>query len=94
VAAVVPLTYAIWLPEGLRRHAVDGAPLVGDGELVVGSGRSAVPCFRNSPFLRPAPPNPPCALPRNGLSTSPGQCAHAGDPCVPLVHGVGILAPR
>jgi hypothetical protein len=38
VAAVVPLTYAIWLPEGLRRHAVDGAPLVGDGELVAPVG--------------------------------------------------------
>jgi hypothetical protein len=38
VAAVVPLTYAIWLPEGLRRHAIDGAPLVGDGELVAPVG--------------------------------------------------------
>ena len=43
--------------------------------VVVGSGRSAVPCSRSGPFLRPAPPNPPCALPRNGLSTSPRQWA-------------------
>jgi hypothetical protein len=62
--------------------------------VVVGSGRSAAPCFRDGPFLRPAPPNPPCALPRNGLSTSSRQWAHAGDPCRPLAHGVGILAPR
>jgi hypothetical protein len=28
----MPLTYAIWLPEALRRHAIDGALLVGDGQ--------------------------------------------------------------
>jgi len=33
VTAIMPLTYAIWLPEALRRHAIDGALLVGDGEL-------------------------------------------------------------
>ncbi|MFD7324857.1 hypothetical protein ACFV9D_27860 [Streptomyces sp. NPDC059875] len=32
VAATVPLTYALWLPEALRRHAVDGTLLVGEGE--------------------------------------------------------------
>jgi hypothetical protein len=32
VTAVMPLTYAIWLPEALRRHAIDGALLVGDGQ--------------------------------------------------------------
>src|SRR4030095_10792611 len=55
-----------------------GAGKVGGarGMVIVGSGRSAVPCSRNGPFLRPAPPNPPCALPRNGLSTSPCQWAH------------------
>jgi hypothetical protein len=31
VIATAPLTYAVWLPEGLRRHAIDGALL--DGEL-------------------------------------------------------------
>jgi uncharacterized membrane protein YeaQ/YmgE (transglycosylase-associated protein family) len=31
VIATAPLTYALWLPEGLRRHAADGALL--DGEL-------------------------------------------------------------
>jgi len=36
VAAVVPLTYAIWLPEGLRRHAIDGHLL--DGEVVAPVG--------------------------------------------------------
>jgi hypothetical protein len=38
VTAIIPLTYAIWLPEGLRRHAIDGALLVGDGELVAPVG--------------------------------------------------------
>lgn len=32
LAAMVPLTFAIWLPEALRRHAVDGRSL--DGEVV------------------------------------------------------------
>ena len=32
LAAAVPLSYAIWLPEGVRRHAVDGRSL--DGEVV------------------------------------------------------------
>ncbi|HYZ03063.1 MAG TPA: hypothetical protein VFA92_16320 [Candidatus Binatia bacterium] len=36
VIAVVPLTYAVWLPEGLRRHAVDGRSL--DGEVVAPVG--------------------------------------------------------
>jgi hypothetical protein len=36
VTAVVPLTYALWLPEGLRRHAIDGRLL--DGELVAPVG--------------------------------------------------------
>src|SRR5215216_4388035 len=61
--------------------------------IVVGSGRSAVSCFRDGPFLRPAPPNPPCALPRNGLSPSsggsPGRFLRAaglwrGDPGAPV----------
>ncbi|MEU6139445.1 hypothetical protein ABZ848_03695 [Streptomyces sp. NPDC047081] len=30
VAATVPMTYALWLPEALRRHAIDGRLLVGD----------------------------------------------------------------
>jgi hypothetical protein len=37
VTAMVPLTYAIWLPEGLRRHAVDGRLLV-DAEVVAPVG--------------------------------------------------------
>lgn len=36
VIAVVPLTYALWLPEALRRHAADGKTL--DGELVAPLG--------------------------------------------------------
>jgi hypothetical protein len=32
VTAAMPLTYALWLPEALRRHAIDGRTL--DGELV------------------------------------------------------------
>ena len=27
---MIPLTYAVWLPEGLRRHAIDGRLLVDD----------------------------------------------------------------
>jgi hypothetical protein len=34
VAAIIPLTYAVWLPEGLRRHAIDGKTLMSDGEMV------------------------------------------------------------
>jgi hypothetical protein len=34
--AAMPLTYALWLPEALRRHAVDGRSL--DGELVAPVG--------------------------------------------------------
>lgn len=30
VATTVPLSYALWLPEGLRRHAVDGTLLSGE----------------------------------------------------------------
>jgi hypothetical protein len=37
VIAVMPLTYAVWLPEGLRRHAIDGRLLL-DGELVAPVG--------------------------------------------------------
>jgi hypothetical protein len=37
VTAMIPLTYAIWLPEGLRRHAIDGRLLV-DGEVVAPVG--------------------------------------------------------
>jgi hypothetical protein len=37
VIAMIPLTYAIWLPEGLRRHAIDGTLLV-DGEVVAPVG--------------------------------------------------------
>jgi len=37
VVAVMPLTYAVWLPEGLRRHAIDGRLLL-DGELVAPVG--------------------------------------------------------
>jgi hypothetical protein len=36
VTAIMPLTYAIWLPEALRRHAIDGRTL--DGELVAPVG--------------------------------------------------------
>jgi len=36
VAAMVPLTYAVWLPESLRRHGIDGHTL--DGELVAPVG--------------------------------------------------------
>jgi len=36
VAAVMPLTYALWLPVALRRHAIDGKTL--DGELVAPAG--------------------------------------------------------
>ncbi|OHV75206.1 hypothetical protein [Pseudofrankia sp. BMG5.36] len=32
VTAVTPLTYALWLSEGLRRHAIDGTLLTGEGE--------------------------------------------------------------
>ena len=37
VTAKIPLTYALWLPEGLRRHAIDGRLLV-DGEVVAPVG--------------------------------------------------------
>ncbi|HTE70485.1 MAG TPA: hypothetical protein VK942_17290, partial [Actinomycetes bacterium] len=37
VTAMIPLTYAVWLPEGLRRHAIDGRLLV-DGEVVAPVG--------------------------------------------------------
>jgi hypothetical protein len=33
---MMPLTYAVWLPEALRRHAIDGRTL--DGELVAPVG--------------------------------------------------------
>jgi hypothetical protein len=36
MAAMMPLTLAVWLPEALRRHAVDGRTL--DGELVAPVG--------------------------------------------------------
>lgn len=36
VTAVVPLTYAVWLPEAMRRHAIDGRTL--DGELLAPVG--------------------------------------------------------
>jgi hypothetical protein len=36
VTAMMPLTYALWLPVGLRRHAIDGRTL--DGELVAPVG--------------------------------------------------------
>ena len=36
VTAIIPLTYAIWLPEGLRRHAIDGRLLVDDVVAPVG----------------------------------------------------------
>jgi hypothetical protein len=36
VAASVPLTYAVWLPEAMRRHAIDGRTL--DGELIAPVG--------------------------------------------------------
>jgi hypothetical protein len=32
VTAMIPLTYALWLPEGQRLHAIDGRSL--DGEVV------------------------------------------------------------
>lgn len=37
VTAMMPLTYALWLPEGLRRHAIDGRLLI-DGEVVAPVG--------------------------------------------------------
>jgi hypothetical protein len=36
LAAAVPASYAVWLPEALRRHAIDGRTL--DGELVAPVG--------------------------------------------------------
>ena len=39
VAAMIPLTYAVWLPEGLRRHAIDGRLLL-DGDVVAPSART------------------------------------------------------
>ncbi|HEV8571164.1 MAG TPA: hypothetical protein VGQ92_29410 [Actinoplanes sp.] len=36
VTAIMPLTYALWLPEALRRHAIDGRSL--DGEVVAPVG--------------------------------------------------------
>jgi hypothetical protein len=36
VTATIPLTYAIWLPEGLRRHAIDSKLLVDDVVAPVG----------------------------------------------------------
>jgi hypothetical protein len=36
VTAIIPLTFAVWLPEALRRHAIDGRTL--DGELVAPVG--------------------------------------------------------
>jgi hypothetical protein len=36
VTATIPLTYALWLPEALRRHGIDGRTL--DGELVAPVG--------------------------------------------------------
>ena len=36
VTSAMPLTYALWLPEALRRHAIDGRTL--DGELVAPVG--------------------------------------------------------
>jgi len=42
-------------------------------------GRGAA--VASGPFPRPAPPNPPCASPRNGLSTSPAACATGADGC-------------
>jgi hypothetical protein len=36
VTSIMPLTYAIWLPEGLRRHTIDGHLL--DGEVVAPVG--------------------------------------------------------
>jgi hypothetical protein len=41
VTAMIPLTYAVWLPEGLRRHAIDGRLLV-DGEVVAPVGMNLV----------------------------------------------------
>jgi hypothetical protein len=38
VTAIMPLTYAIWLPEGLRRHAIDGASLMSDVGVVAPVG--------------------------------------------------------
>jgi hypothetical protein len=37
VTAMIPLTYALWLPEGLRRHAIDGRLLI-DSEVVAPVG--------------------------------------------------------
>jgi len=37
VTAIIPLTYAVWLPEGLRRYAIDGRLLI-DGEAVAPVG--------------------------------------------------------
>jgi hypothetical protein len=43
VTAMIPLTYATWLPEGLRRHAIDGRLLV-DGEVVAPRRREPGRC--------------------------------------------------
>ena len=45
VTATIPLTYAVWLPEALHRHAIDGRTL--DGELVapVGANLTAALIF-------------------------------------------------
>jgi hypothetical protein len=36
LTAAMPLTFALWLPEALRRHAIDGHTL--DGEVVAPVG--------------------------------------------------------
>ena len=36
VVAAMPLAYALWLPEALRRHAIDGRTL--DGDLIAPVG--------------------------------------------------------
>jgi hypothetical protein len=40
VTAMMPLTYAVWLPEALRRHAIDGRTL--DGEVVAPVGANLI----------------------------------------------------
>jgi hypothetical protein len=45
VAAAVPLTYAVWLPEALHRHGIDGYTLDGESLAPVGTNLSDALAF-------------------------------------------------